>query len=169
MPETQLNQPLKKGDHSGDVKIVQEWLTFHGFGTAVDSEFGPATELCVRNFQTKYSLLSTGIVDMQTFSPLVSPLVTVQKRITPAADGLGALFVKYAQQHLMQKPLEIGGENCGPWVRLYMAGNEGAQWPWCAGFATWVLRQAAQTLGVMAPHPYAFGCDYLGGKAESAG
>src|SRR5262249_32944111 len=64
---------------------------------------------------------------------------------------------------------EIGGENCGPWVRLYMAGNEGPEWPWCAGFATWVLRQAAQTLGRPAPHPYAFGCDYLAGKAEAAG
>src|SRR5215471_12463920 len=144
MPETQLNQPLKKGDRSNDVKILQEWLTFHGFGTAVDSDFGPATELCVKNFQTKHSLLPTGIVDMQTFSPLVAPLVTVQKRMTPAGEGLGALFVRYAQQHLAQKPVEIGGENCGPWVRLYMAGNEGEQWPWCAGFATWVLRQAAQ-------------------------
>jgi peptidoglycan hydrolase-like protein with peptidoglycan-binding domain len=169
MPETQINAPVKKGDHGNDVKIVQEWLTFHGCGTAVDSDFGPATELAVKNYQTKQNQTPTGVVDQPMFAQLVAPLGAVKTPIPPAGKSLNDLLVGYARQHLTQLPVEIGGENRGPWVRLYMAGNEGTQWPWCAGFATWVLKQAADTLGKPAPHPYAFGCDYLAGKAEAAG
>ncbi len=42
-----------------------------------------------------------------------------------------------------------------------MKGNEGAEWPWCAGFVCFVLQQAARTLGVSMPLPYTFSCDSL--------
>jgi hypothetical protein len=169
MSETQITASLKRGDRGNDVKITQEWLTFHGFGTAIDSQFGPATKASVKGFQAGHNLPSTGIVDEGTFSVLVKPMIAVQEPIIANGHTLNDLVVAYAQQHLKQSPTEIGGENRGPWVRLYMGGNEGPDWPWCAGFATWILRQASQTLGRTAPHPYAFGCDYLAGKAEAAG
>lgn len=42
---------------------------------------------------------------------------------------------------------ETGGENRGKIVRAVMGGLEGAQWHWCAGFATWVYFLAAKLLG----------------------
>ena len=44
-------------------------------------------------------------------------------------------------------PREIGGQNMGPWVRLYMDGREGAEFPWCAGFVCFVLAQACEAMG----------------------
>ena len=31
--------------------------------------------------------------------------------------------------------------NQGPWVRLYMNGRDGQEWPWCADFASYVLKR----------------------------
>src|SRR5438046_1958426 len=73
------------------------------------------------------------------------------KPIAPNGRTLGQLALAYAQQHLKQSPREVGKPNCGPWVRLYMDGNEGEQWFWCAGFATFCIRQASQTLDQKMP------------------
>jgi hypothetical protein len=160
---------LKRGYEGPDVKLAQEWLNYHGFVTAIDSEFGPATEAGVKRFQARLGLDESGIVDELTQCALFAPIFAANAPISAAGRTLGPLVVAYARQHLAQHPIEIGGENAGPWVRLYMNNHEGLAWPWCAGFATFILRQAAQTLGVPAPHPYAFGCDYLAGVAKANG
>jgi hypothetical protein len=96
-------------------------------------------------------------------------MVTALQPIVPAPDDtLGSMVVRYARQHLAQHPREVGGQNMGPWVRLYMDGNQGAAWPWCAGFATFVLRQAAAALGVRPPVARTFSCDVLAGDARTA-
>ena len=59
--------------------------------------------------------------------------------------------------------------NCGPWVRLYMKGNEGPQWPWCAGFDSFVLKQASQTLQQSTPIEDSFSCDSLAAQPKGAG
>ena len=46
--------------------------------------------------------------------------------------NFGVAMLTYAKAHLAQHPVEVGGPNRGPWVRLYMDGNEGEQWAWCA-------------------------------------
>jgi hypothetical protein len=81
--------------------------------------------------------------------------------LAPIAPGgaLGSLVVAYARQHLVQHPQEVGGENRGPWVRLYTQGQEGKDAPWCAGFATFVLEQACRTAGVPSPVPRTLACD----------
>jgi putative peptidoglycan binding protein/CHAP domain-containing protein len=163
-----FSKTVQKGDKGRDVKLAQEWLCYHGFSTVIDGAFGPATEVAVKTFQTKRGLTASGMVDSTTQSALLEPIAAVQNPIAAASQALRDLTVAYARQHLEQHPIEIGGQNCGPWVRLYMAGNEGVRWPWCAGFATWVLRQACRTLSVAMPHPYAFGCDYLAGVAQGA-
>ncbi len=160
---------VKRGDKGRDVKLAQEWLSYHGFATVIDSEFGPATEACVNNFQTKAGIAPSGIVDAPTQTALLAPIVAATAAIAAGNKTLGALVVAYARQHLKQQPIEIGGENAGPWVRLYMKGNEGREWPWCAGFVTFALRQAAESLGVPMPHPQAFGCDFLAGVAQGNG
>lgn len=165
MPD-QFTRPLKIDDKGKDVRLAQEWLTFHGFGTVIDGAFGSATELAVKSFQATQKLPQTGKIDAGTQSALLAPLNAVQRPIAVGGKSLPQLYVAYAQQHLKAHPLEIGGQNRGPWVRLYMGGNEGDAWLWCAGFATWVLRQASTAMGVKMPHPYNFGCDTLAVTAK---
>jgi hypothetical protein len=86
--------------------------------------------------------------------------------ISPPGKSLGDLVVAYARQHLKQHPQEIGGQNCGPWVRLYMKGNEGPAWPWCAGFVCFCLKQACDSLGVKMPIVPSFSCDSLAASAK---
>jgi len=38
-------------------------------------------------------------------------------------QALSQLMVAYAQQHLSTRPREVGGQNMGPWVRLYLVGR----------------------------------------------
>ena len=90
-------------------------------------------------------------------------------RELPADDSLGNMVVAYALQHLQSSPREIGGQNKGPWVRLYMNGNEGQQWPWCAGFVSFILRQACKTMGESLPIQTSFSCDSLAHSAKSRG
>ena len=167
MPSDDFRKAVQKGDQGREVKLAQEWLCYHGCSTVVDGVFGPATEVAVKTFQTGHGLTISGVVDSTTQAALLAPLAAVRKPIAPESRELAELTVAYARQHLEQHPIEIGGQNCGPWVRLYMAGKEGAEWPWCAGFATWMLRQACRTIATAMPHPYAFGCDFLAGVAQS--
>lgn len=46
MSELTLDKNYKKGDKGKEVKKIQEWLCYHGYGLYIDSDFGPATELC---------------------------------------------------------------------------------------------------------------------------
>jgi hypothetical protein len=71
--------------------------------------------------------------------------------------------------YLQQHPREIGGQNKGPWVRLYMNGHEGAEWAWCAGFACFCLTQACQRLGAPLPIEPSFSCDSLAASAKERG
>jgi peptidoglycan hydrolase-like protein with peptidoglycan-binding domain len=167
MTETQFNGPMRSGDRGVETKRVQEWLTYHGHAVVIDGQFGPATRRALGEFQDARKLPVSGETDQQTFDALVEPMVAAMRPIPVEGRPLAALLLAYAQQHWRQHPREIGGENRGPWVRLYMAGNEGRECPWCAGFATFVLRQACRTLNIEMPYPYAFGCDYLAGVALS--
>jgi hypothetical protein len=66
---------------------------------------------------------------------------------------------------LVQHPQEVGGENRGPWVRLYTQGREGKDSPWCAGFATFILEQACLAGGVASPLPRTLACDDMQARA----
>lgn len=160
------------GCHRGDilplVRKTQEWLTLHGFGVKVDGDFGPATEAALKVFQGENSLPADGNVNADTFAALNLPLRRVLTPL-PAAPNLGQMMVGYATQHLAEHPREVGGQNRGPWVRLYMEGNEGKEWAWCAGFACLILRQAAETMQTSLPVKPTFSCDELTARARCAG
>jgi hypothetical protein len=161
MSELELDRVYRRGDQGRGVKRIQEWLSLGDFAVAVDGDFGAATEAALKRFQAKAGLAVTGVADAATYERLVAPMKAATAAIPAQGRSLGALVVAYASQHLRQRPREIGGENRGPWVRLYMDGNEGTAWPWCAGFATFCLQQAAKTLGAPMPVERTFSCDLL--------
>lgn len=140
---------LSRGSRGPDVKRLQEWLCLHGFHTAVDGDFGPATEAAVRAFQRETvepqdaygPAVFMGDVNANTWHALTNPLrrVVDWKRQEWPKRSDGDAIVDRARAHLAARPREAGGPNAGPWVRYYCRGQEV---PWCAGFATTVLGQA---------------------------
>ena len=78
-------------------------------------------------------------------------------------------MLDYAQAHLSAQPREIGGQNRGPWVRLYMRGRDGRQFPWCAGFVTFMLHQTCQSLDVALPIKGSGSCDSLAAQGKDSG
>jgi peptidoglycan hydrolase-like protein with peptidoglycan-binding domain len=146
--------------------LVQEWLCLHDVQVAVDGKYGPATEEGVRRFQTKQGLRPTGTVNRTTFDALVQPMLDARAEQEAAGRSLGALVAAFARRHLAEHPREVGGQNMGPWVRLYMKGNEGPEWPWCAGFVSFVLQQASGTRAEPMPVRASFSCDLLATDAQ---
>ena len=169
MNELIFQDTIKRGQRGKTVKLVQEWLGLNGVQVQIDSDFGPATQAAVKEFQKKYQLGSTGNVDRPTFKRLTLPMHRALKPLSPSQQALGKLVVAYARQHLRQHPREIGGQNRGPWVRLYMNGHEGNDYPWCAGFVSFVLKQACNTLDVPLPIRPSFSCDFLATDAKQKG
>jgi len=161
--------PVKRNSvRSNNNKIIQELVSLAGISVKPDGVFGPATEIAVKEFQTKRRLPSTGVVDQKTFDALVAPFKRATAVLPATGRTLLQLVIAYARQHLAEHPLEVGGQNRGPWVRLYMDGNEGEEWAWCAGFACFVLKQACDTLGMALPVKKSFDCDVLVAAAKTA-
>lgn len=156
------------GAKGAPVRRAQEWLSYHGCQTAIDGGYGPATERACKAFQADCGLSVDGTVDAATWAKLVSPLVAAVADVPGIGTEFDEVFRKVAKQHLKQHPVELGGDNCGPWVRAYMKGNDGAQWYWCAGFVTMLMTQAALQLGVSKPLAGSVSCDTLAAQALAA-
>lgn len=168
--ELSFDADIRRGDEGRGVKRVQEWLKINGFATGIDSDFGPATEKCVKRFQESKGLPPTGVVDRATWDLLVAPLKQALAPIEfPPDTKLADAVLRVAEQHLKQHPIEVGGDNRGPWVRIYVDGNEGSAWRWCAGFVTFVLKQACMELEQPIPIQGSFSCDILAHQAKQAG
>ncbi len=150
------------------IKLIQELLNFAGEKIGIDSDFGPATETATKNFQARKNLPSTGIVDSATFDRLIEPILLALTPL-PAAGNYKGMVANYAAQHLAVHPIEIGGENSGVWVRLYMKGYEGPNWLWCAGFVSLILNQANLTKPSTQLIGESFSCDVFAEKAKSFG
>jgi len=167
--ELDLDGRLMVGASGLAVRRVQEWLSLRGYGLAIDGIYGPITAEVVARFQEDSFLEATGRVNEETVVHLTEPMrETLRQRLT-MSEAVNAAVLEYAQAHLDQHPHEIGGQNRGPWVRMYMNGNDGHQWPWCAGFVTFILRQATESLNIGMPIPGSFSCDTLVAQARAAG
>jgi hypothetical protein len=108
-------------------------------------------------------------VDESTFAALVAPMLEVLRQRLDQCIDFGTAVVDFAQAHLAVHPREVGGANRGPWVRLYMGGNEGSAFAWCAGFVTFLVEQAAQPLQEDKPIEGAVSCDMLASQGSDAG
>ena len=150
--------PLVYGATGKDVKRVQEWLTLQGFATGIDGDFGPATRAAVMAFQTARGCLrdhNEGVVDAETWGPLVAPLVGAEV-LQPGASSFGDAVCRIARAHLAAKAREVGGDNRGPWVRHYGRGLDQSVvgfFPWCQAFANHPWFRAAREMNVPLPFP----------------
>lgn len=66
--------------------------------------------------------------------------------------GKFALAIAIGEYHAGAR--EIGGNNMGPYVKLYLNGLAPDGSSWCAAFATWCFNQAYTKLGVTPPSRY---------------
>ncbi len=152
------------------VKRIQEWLCHHKIRTGVDGKFGPATARCVKEFQSKNSLSETGGVNKTTWEHLTRPMRdAIARPANLPSTRMARAVAIVARQHLKQHPIEIGGANRGPWVRLYCSGNDGKDWAWCAGFVSFLMHQAYKYAGASAPIKGSVSCDTLAAQAKNAG
>ncbi|NEJ94331.1 hypothetical protein [Rhizobium ruizarguesonis] len=150
------------------VKRVQEWLNLHGFVTSIDSDFGPSTQKQLGRFATANGRPAGSKFDDELWALLTAPLRKALAPI-PALPSLEAAVVNVAKQHIAQMPTEVGGNNCGPWVRAYMRGKEGSDWKWCGGFVSLMIEQATRDLGVDIDFKRQVGVDELVDDAKKAG
>ncbi len=157
---------MSRGAQGTAVRFVQECLVLAGIGLPIDGIFGGQTATGVRCFQDFLSLPVSGEVDFDTHQALIVPFLRALTPLEPREDSLGELAMAYAHQHLTEHPCEIGGQNRGPWVRMYMEGLESL---WCAGFVCFILKQAADQIGVAQPVGTTFSCDELARRGQRAG
>ena len=167
--------PLKQGAGTNEaqrfgVRRVQEWLRLHDFPTPIDSAFAASTSDQLKAFQTGAGRQATGELDEETWALLTAPMRKALVKVENAGSmSLEELTITIARQHLAQKPAEAGGNNLGPWVRLYMAGQDGADQLWCAGFVCFVVAQACRDLQMDMPFPRRVGVPKLVEDAQASG
>lgn len=167
-PELEYTTGLRRGRRGKAVRRVQEWLSLQGFGLVTDGVFGPATEFALQTFQQRSHLPMSGRMNRRTFAALTEPLARTLER-SGTGGSLRTKLRYYARIHLRQEPREIGGQNKGPWVRAYMDGREGRQYPWCAGFVCTLLAQACEELGRTLPIAPSVSVDRLAASAKNTG
>ena len=158
---------LRQGAKGDGVKRVQEWICLMelpGVGKVkIDGDFGPATEHTVRAIQKWRLLPETGKVDGDLWKVLVNPLQASLAMPTSSIEDFGSAVDQVSERYLGQHPMEVGGQNQGPWVRAFMDGHEGQAWAWCAGFAGFLLRHAKHLANDTTTNvgPRTFSCDVL--------
>lgn len=156
-----------------DIFKIQSWLSLYemahpgaGTLTGIDGDFGPATEMAVKNYQRATGVTQNGVVNQALFTKLCAPLKNAfEGPIT--GNGLRQLIVATAKNHLQQHPFELRinqQNNSGPWVRSYMDGFEGEAWFWCMGFVQGIIDQAASSLAkdFRSLMPLTYSCDTVG-------
>lgn len=161
---------LKRGDNSDQVKFAQELLSLTGLKTTPDGDFGPATEEIIRIFQGSHGLDPSGQVDQDLYD-LMERIAGISEIKNPPATvlmpTLSGTVAQLALWHARFEPKEVGGDNRGPWVRLYMNDTEGL--PWCAGFVTYIVKQAQKLTGLRAPITGGWACTRIAEQALASG
>lgn len=161
--EVTLSGPIGPGRSPG-AKLVQEYLVINGIKLKIDGDWGPATAAGLKQFAG-----SATQVDQRLMDRLALP-ITRAATLLVGFNSLALAIVATARQNLAQHPIEVGGQNAGPWVRYYMDGFEGPSYPWCAGFVTRVIEQAAEGMAISTPVHLrrTYSCDVMASRAKEA-
>ncbi len=167
--ELAFTAPISSGAKKMPAQRVQEWLCFHGFRTMIDADYGPATVETVKKFQTAKKLPVTGTVDARTWDLLIKPLADLLALTIKSTLSRDKAVLEVAKAHLATHPIELGGQNRGPWVRVYTDGKDGDDWLWCAAFVSFVMKQACFLTGAAIPITGSVSCDTLAAQAKAAG
>lgn len=169
-PGTLSTDLAKSKSNSAAIRRAQEWLNLQDCVTPIDGGYGDSTKEQVRRFQEKNGRPQTGEIDAETWALLTEPMRRALAPLQlPAGASLEDAVIAAARQHIAQKPTEIGGNNRGPWVRLYMKGDEGEAQKWCAGFVSLMVAQACRDLGIKLPFKRQVGVDALVADAKASG
>jgi len=167
--ELRIVNEQRFGDFGRDTRKIQEWLVFHKYRIGIDGFFGDATLFSVKRFQKNNNLIVDGIVGNVTFKALSQPLLDTLITVNSLSLFKPTLLT-IAKIHLRTHPIELGGQNKGPWVRTYMRGYDGEVWAWCAGFVSFILQQVAYSLHMTTNKlDYTFSVDNLANQAKSLG
>lgn len=143
------------GNHNNQVRKMQEWLNFLGYYTAVDGIWGPATTRTLERFCGANGFEYSNELTVDIWRSLISPMTSAMSQKSDlSGQPFGDAVYLTALQYLEAR--ELGGNNKGPWVRLFMKGLEGSQWPWCAGFVSHLIAQASYYTGIPKPIKYTF-------------
>lgn len=172
MNELRWSGPLRRGDRSAEVRRLQEWLLVDRAvkKLSLDGDFGPGTEGAVKAFQAMVDVEPTGVADENTLGLLTAPLrAALQPMVVAPGTSLGEACALYAESLLPLGIREIV-PNLGPYVRWLMRGQEGTEWPWCAGAMRQVVHHGCAAVGLAAP-PFAqsVGCARLARNAQAKG
>ena len=164
-------------NRKAEVRKIQSWLCLHdringnslGITTAIDGDFGAATERSVMRYQVFMDMNSDGIVTQDLFTVLSKPIKTAFSKVEKATT-LRETILKVAKNHLEQRPCELvinKASNSGPWVRAYMGGHNGELWYWCMGFVQTIIDQSFALHGkkITEMMPITYSCDTVGNKA----
>lgn len=162
--ELAVGTPIKQGKSKG-AKLIQELLAINGINVAIDGDYGPATQAGLDAFAKGQGLPAAAGVDQTLMDRLAQPLLRAIRPVAPKAS-LGETVVAIAKQHVTEHPVEVGGANSGPWVRLYMKGKHGSAFLWCAGFVSYIVAAASKAHGQKSPVTSTFSCDAIGQEAK---
>lgn len=165
--ELRVSSPIGKGKTKG-ARLVQELLGLQDINIAIDGDYGPATQAGLDRFCKREGIGTVTQVDQGLMDRLAQPLL---RAIQPVADKakIGETIVAIARQHVKERPIEVGGANGGPWVRLYMKGQDGPNFLWCAGFVSYIVAAAAKAHGKPVPVVGSQSCDTIAADAKQRG
>ena len=163
-----ISETLAPGASGWLVKNVQEWLTLSGYPVPITATFDDATAAAVSQFRYQRALGDGTAVSPHVYSALIEPLVRAIAPVKPGAD-FASTVLSIAERQLSLNPLEVGGQNRGPWVRLYLEGTDGEATRWGAGFVTWCMKMAALARGEALPLPSLVSADSLATEAYARG
>lgn len=168
------NPAVRMGDKHPGVKRIQEWINLGGKTVVtLDGDFGPASLRALDiTLGRPHADIPIGkpVMDEDEWRKLIAPYRLALIQVDDPLPGKLSDSVRHAAKaHLAVHAREVGGQNKGPWVRTYMRGNEGRPWPWCAGFVSFIMHQAATEICEESPLTYSFSSSQIAAEASSKG
>lgn len=158
------------GDRGSGVLRVQEWLSLKGYRVPITGNFDEETHAALKKYSKDNGIEYIDEVTEELDRSLKGDLIDLINLKIDVSDGdVGATMRLVAEAYLERHPREVGGQNKGPWVRYFMGGNQGRDWPWSAGFVLRVMQDAYRMHGSEAPIKGSFSIDTFVAQAKQAG